>query len=143
MDASFDLDQYQWKNRLLLVFAPSAKSPPYENQMRLLEGAGPELKDRDLKVLHLLLEGDNRIDDQALPPDAARQLRARFDVGEEAFILILIGKDGTEKRRDDAPLQPEALFEQIDAMPMRQRELQERKRGGEEERRKGSHERRD
>ena len=129
MDANLDLDQYQWKNRLLLVFAPSVKSPPYENQMRLLEGATPELKDRDLRVLHLLLDGESRIDDESLPPGSAQQLRARFDVGDEAFAVILIGKDGTEKRRDDAPVQPEALFKQIDAMPMRQRELQERKKG--------------
>jgi len=40
----------------------------------------------------------------------------------------LVGKDGGVKRSETTPVQATAIFEQIDAMPMRQQEMQERKR---------------
>jgi hypothetical protein len=41
-----------------------------------------------------------------------------------------VGKDTTVKRRGSAPVAMESLFEQIDRMPMRRREMRRRK-GGE------------
>ncbi|MCC5669889.1 DUF4174 domain-containing protein [Nostoc sp. CHAB 5784] len=52
----------------------------------------------------------------------------RFGVDKENFRIILVGKDGGVKRQDTTPVQPTAIFKQIDAMPMRQQEMQERKR---------------
>jgi hypothetical protein len=39
--------------------------------------------------------------------------------------VILVGKDGTEKRRNAAPVTARSIFDTIDAMPMRQREMRE------------------
>ena len=121
---AFRLEDYQWENRLVLLFAPSTKSPAYEQQMRLFEVADQaELADRDLLVVHLLSQGQSRADNQPVRAQDAQTLRTRFDVASDAFAALLIGKDGTEKRRGVAPVQPHALFEQIDAMPMRRREM--------------------
>jgi hypothetical protein len=38
----------------------------------------------------------------------------------------LVGKDGGVKRQDTKPVKATAIFEQIDAMPMRQQEMQQR-----------------
>ncbi|WP_414566229.1 MULTISPECIES: DUF4174 domain-containing protein [unclassified Anabaena] len=37
---------------------------------------------------------------------------------------MLVGKDGQSKRREDNPIDPKVIFQQIDMMPMRQREMQ-------------------
>jgi len=49
----------------------------------------------------------------------------RFGVAHSAFRTVLVGKDGAEKRRDAAPVTARSLFDTIDAMPMRQREMRE------------------
>ena len=130
MAASFSLDDYQEKNRLLLVFAPSTRSPAYEKQMTLFETATEELAERDLLFVYVLLEGQSRAGDEPISDDDAARLRQQFGVGEAQFRLILVGKDGAEKRRDEAPVQPEAIFQEIDAVPMRQREMREAQNGG-------------
>ena len=42
-----------------------------------------------------------------------------------AFAAVLVGKDGGEKFRSEGPVSPEVLFEIIDAMPMRRREMRD------------------
>jgi len=117
---------YQWKNRLLLVFAPSQKNLAYQTQMQLFEGQKAGFKDRDLLLVQILADGSSSVDDQRLNHTSAVSLRECFDVGTEEFGAILVGKDGTEKRRDHAPVQPTVIFGEIDAMPMRQQEMSSR-----------------
>lgn len=127
---AFRLADYQWKNRVLLLFAPSTKAPGYEQQQRLFAAAEARAYEaRDLLLVELFGKGRSRAAGTPIAADAAARLRERFGVAPEAFALILIGKDGTEKRRDTAPVKPEAIFDAIDAMPMRQQEM-ERQGGG-------------
>lgn len=130
----FALSSLKWSHRPLLVFASSAQAESYQKQMQLLE---PEpirtgLVDRDMVVLHLFGEGesylarpvlDGETRTQPLAAEDVAALRDHFDVPSDAFAAILVGKDGTEKRRDRAAVRPEHLFTTIDAMPMRQREM--------------------
>jgi hypothetical protein len=119
----FNLDSYKWKNRLLLVFAPSEESAAYKKQMQLIEGKKAGFDDRDLLVVKLLAEGTSRLGSQPIDEATATQLRSRFKVGQEEFRVILVGKDGTEKRRDSVSVEPKVIFNEIDAMPMRQEEM--------------------
>lgn len=57
--------------------------------------------------------------------EEATSLRDRFDVGSGMFTAVLVGKDGGEKFRSRNPIPPQDLFERIDAMPMRRREMRE------------------
>ncbi|NMG19341.1 hypothetical protein DP116_07665 [Brasilonema bromeliae SPC951] len=41
-------------------------------------------------------------------------------------IAVLVGKDGGVKRRETTPVQAKAIFDEIDAMPMRRQEMRER-----------------
>lgn len=43
------------------------------------------------------------------------------------FMIVLLGKDGEEKLRSKTPVSIQSLFEIIDAMPMRKREIRERR----------------
>ena len=122
--AQIDFSNYQWQNRLLLVFAPSPEHEEVEAQQQLLEGQEAELRDRDLLIAYLFQE-EGRIEDKTLSAEDVTTLRERYGVGEGDFIVLLIGKDGTAKERLEEPTQPADLFATIDAMPMRQREMRE------------------
>ena len=119
----FDLDTYQWKNRIILIFAPSSDSDAYKRQMREFEGQGDGILDRDLIVLELFENGESRSGDTPLSEGAAPQMRRQFDAGEAEFSIILIGKDGTVKLRSTVPVSVSEIFSLIDAMPMRQDEM--------------------
>ena len=111
MNLSLDqLAAYRDQKRGLLVFAPAAEDAGYLDQRRELEALQAELFDRDMSVFYLL------------PSDAAL-LYEYFGVGESSFTVVLIGKDGTEKERYNRPVQPSDLFNTVDQMPMRRREM--------------------
>ena len=115
------LDDYKWKNRLLLVFAPK-EDATYQQQMQLFKEQ-PGFDERDLFVVQLLAEGTSRINNQPIDAQLATQIRERFNVAPQEFQVILVGKDGTSKRRDRSPVPPAVIFNSIDAMPMRQQEM--------------------
>ena len=122
-DGQVDLKQYQWEKRLILLFAPSAEDQVYREQVAVLEGS-EGLLERDLLTAHLFGAGSGQLGDEVLSEDEAAALRSEYEV-EGEFTFILIGKDGTEKRRSQEVVQVEDLFTQIDSMPMRQREARE------------------
>ncbi|MDZ7705238.1 MAG: DUF4174 domain-containing protein [Trueperaceae bacterium] len=116
---SLDLLQYQWENRLLLIFAPTHQNDAYQQQLTYLLDHDAGLTDRDLIVFHLFHNEPSRVGDDTITPDAVAKLRAEMQVRAEAFSLLLVGKDGTVKRRSDEPVPTGDLFAQIDGMPMR------------------------
>jgi hypothetical protein len=117
-----ELAQYQWQNRLLLLFAPSQNHSTYQEQRRLLDAQEPVLEERDLLVLDLLADSGH-LGRQKLSSRSVVQLRERFGVPAAEFTLLLVGKDGTVKRRETSAVPAQALFDQVDSMPMRLREL--------------------
>lgn len=128
----FRLDTHRWEHRLLLVFAPSAATAQRAEQREMLRGHPAGFRDRDLLLLALTGGGEDGTLQSApegearpLTTSAVRRLYAHFRVGTKAFRVVLVGKDGTEKRRDPEPITARSLFDTIDAMPMRQREIRE------------------
>ncbi|MFB6247770.1 MAG: DUF4174 domain-containing protein [Salinibacter sp.] len=127
----FRLEAHQWEHRLLFVFAPSGAADSLAAQEERFEGHDPGFRDRDLRLLTLRGPADGTIrtapgaEARPLTTTAAERLYDRFDVPTDAFRVVLVGKDGTEKRRDAEPVTARSLFDTIDAMPMRQREMRE------------------
>lgn len=121
-NAMTSLDDYKWKKRLLLVFAPK-EDAVYQKQMQLFNEQQVGLNERDLLIVQLLTEGTSRMDSQPINPVLAAQIRERFKVEQQDFQVILVGKDGTTKRREHSLVPPEVIFDEIDAMPMRQQEM--------------------
>lgn len=117
-----NLQSYQWKNRLLVVSAASENTSEYQQQMQLFSGQTAEFADRDLLVIELFSNGTSRINGNTIEPEDVSQIKQQFNIGNE-FSVILVGKDGTAKRRETTPVKPTAIFQQIDAMPMRQQEM--------------------
>jgi hypothetical protein len=117
------LDSYQWKNRLLLIFAPSENSAAYQQQRQLLQGQQAGLNERDLLIFELLAQGTSHVNDQNIDAEEVAKIRDYFKVSAKDFRVVLVGKDGTAKRYDKSPVSPTAIFTTIDAMPMRRQEM--------------------
>ena len=112
------LVKYQWKNRLLLLFAPNSSDTALNLQLTLMQPYEVSLKERDIKILVIFPNGSKDFafeDCQGLYDD--------YQIDPHTFSALLIGKDGTEKLRSKTAIFPAALFSVIDAMPMRREEL--------------------
>ncbi|MEL6319959.1 MAG: DUF4174 domain-containing protein [Cyanobacteria bacterium J06626_14] len=120
-----DLSNYLWENRLLLVFAPSETTPAYQQQMQIFADVQAGFVDRDLLLIELLTDGNSRLDEEPIAQEDAAAVRSRYGIAPDAFVVMLIGKDGTQKRQDTEPVAAEVIFSAIDAMPMRQQEMRQ------------------
>ncbi len=118
-----NLDDYLWKNRLLILVAPGISDPVVEQVRDKLESQTQELVDRDLLVIQLFRHGQSFIGDRPVPVGEAEQMRLQLDVDPDDKVLVLIGKDGGIKRRASLRTDLGEIFRQIDAMPMRQYEM--------------------
>ena len=125
-----DLSQHEWEHRLLIVLAPDANNETLDRQYDVWAGHVDGFAERKLRIYTVTGRDTGRFrkepggDGMPLTQGAARELRDRFDVATDAFAVILLGLDGTEKRRETAPLSVDDLFRTIDAMPMRRAEMQ-------------------
>ena len=121
-----DLERYRWQNRLLLLFAAGENTPEYAKISEEIEQHRHEMKDRDLVVIRLLESGSSRVNGRNLSGDETPRLRTRFEALPGRFKAVLIGKDGGVKLTRSDALRLQEVFDRIDAMPMRQREMRER-----------------
>lgn len=124
-DSAANLNQYKWKNRVILIFVDSKESDQYQKQLKEFSGQDEGFQDRDLITLHLFADGSSFSDDQSIPVRDEKMLRAKFNIEPSNFTIILLGKDGTEKLRQEDVLSTDKLYNIIDAMPMRQREMRQ------------------
>lgn len=125
---SQDLSQYQWENRLVLLFAPSSSYTDYRIQMDSFQKAG--MNDRKLIVLSIFSDTMASTDDKAWTDVDVRILRKKYLRPDQESAFLLIGLDGGVKWRTEMPADTEALFSRIDGMPMRRRELEKSDNGG-------------
>ncbi len=116
--------------RPLLVFAPSATDPRVKRQQAALDAAADDMMDRDVLFVPVLASAqafNPPLDAPyaVLPEAVLDEIRRRFHVGAGAFAVVLLGEDGGAKLRAGEPVPMERLNSLIDAMPTRQREMQQ------------------
>ena len=120
---SLDLDTFQWKNRLVLIFAPSSTDHSYLNQKDGFAGKEDELDDRDIIVFELIETGPSMMGEELLTNEQQSYLRHTFGIPAADYSFILLGKDGTIKLRAKQVVPSSDVFDLIDRMPMRQEEI--------------------
>jgi hypothetical protein len=125
--AMVDLKNFQWKNRLLLVFAPSVDDSACRLLMTEMTNQTGGVQDRDLLLGEIFERGPSRFAGAALSPQSAESFRRQFAVRPGISTVILIGKDGEVKLRREGPVQATEIFALIDSMPMRRQEMREGK----------------
>lgn len=126
-----DLSDHLWRDRLLILVAPSADEPRVREQLRALNARTDALIDRDLVIYELYERTGSRAQGQPLPAAAAGRFRTLLGARPGSRELILVGKDGAIKQRAPLPADPRDFLLQIDAMPMRQAEIRAKTAAGE------------
>ncbi|MFP3542760.1 DUF4174 domain-containing protein [Rhizobium sp. SIMBA_035] len=112
------LSQFQWKNRVLVIFSDSDNSRAARQENQLLADR-PALEERDMIVLKVSGNAVRAVFGSAEPVDAGA-LRDVLDAPDTGtFHAALIGKDGTVKLKVSEPVSNGELFAIIDSMPMR------------------------
>jgi len=112
-----DLDSLEWKNRVIIVNEPKNQ----DECLQLLKARVVEIDDRD--IIWFIIRDDITLSNYSgqLSREFVDNMRERYGSGNGK--VILIGKDGGIKFQSDY-LNLEAIFSEIDAMPMRQFEMQ-------------------
>ncbi|MGD9863366.1 MAG: DUF4174 domain-containing protein [Pseudodonghicola sp.] len=108
-----ELSDFLWLRRPIVIFADTANDPRFIDQVDMLEAEAERLLERDVIVL-------TDTDPGARSP-ARQKLRPR------GFQFVLLAKDGTVALRKPGPLSVREITRTIDKMPMRQREVEERR----------------
>ncbi|WP_050929360.1 DUF4174 domain-containing protein [Aestuariivita boseongensis] len=111
-----DLSEFLWIKRPVIVFADTPADPRYAEQIEYLTERLDDLRVRDVVVL--------------TDTDPSQNSALRQKLRPRGFMLVLIGKDGTVYLRKPFPWSVRELSRSIDKMPMRQREIRERRGDG-------------
>ncbi len=121
------LKEYQWKNRVILLFSPSAEQEDYRKQLALFKEHEKEMKERDIALFHIFESEGKNPKGERLSPEAVQKLRKQYAPNAANLQCLLIGKDGGKKLSELGILSIKKLFATIDAMPMRQVEMHRNK----------------
>lgn len=110
--------------RPLLVFSPRADDLRLKQQEEILDAAADDMMDRFVLLAPVLTDSKA----WQAPLDAPyvvvgskemKAIRVRFHVSEHAFVVLLLGEDGTIALRSEQPVEASRLNELIDTMPTR------------------------
>ncbi len=118
-----ELSDYRWESRPLLVFAPEASDPRLVETLKRIDATRCDFTGRDMVLGVVVAEGDSTLDGQAVDADESRRLMDQFAIGDNAFSVVLIGKDGGEKFRVNGVPDLRTIYAVVDGMPMRSREM--------------------
>lgn len=100
---------WEWKARLVVVFADAPGNPSFIRQMRALESGVTQLVERDVVVI--------------TDTDPAAASAWRRTLRPEGFSLVLIDLDGTVMLRKPVPWDIREISRAIDRFPLRRQEL--------------------
>ncbi|WP_341760353.1 DUF4174 domain-containing protein [Candidatus Endowatersipora endosymbiont of Watersipora subatra] len=110
------LSPFLGKKRLLLLFSKSRSSAILERQIDLLQDVRTDLSNHDIIVL--VTQGKQNtianIGYAHMPPNAARELKKKFQPKDSLLTVVLVGKDGLEVGRWNRIIYPEAIIDLID-----------------------------
>ncbi|MFD2828718.1 DUF4174 domain-containing protein [Leeuwenhoekiella polynyae] len=124
-NAQEDFLKYKWRNRILVFSTASLDNETFTAQWEKFKSSQKKLEDRNM-LLFVLAKG--RIYDKELKVMHhyhIAPLRKKYQIPQTFNGITLIGKDGLVKLQKQFVIEPQLIFETIDQMPMRQREMRE------------------
>ena len=113
-------DSVRWEHRLL-IFNGEDENATRQKALALDSQTG--YLERNLLVIHLEEDTATVVVGETAAIPESELFRKRFAMPDDAFEVVLVGKDGGVKERRKAVFETEELFGIIDAMPMRMREM--------------------
>lgn len=124
----------KWNNRVL-VMSGDESSGPFLEQYLILADDVKGLEGRELIVLHLQSQSIGKVKDLSPFPfqteileenNERRFFEQRLGIRSDRFSMVLIGLDGQVKETWDQVTALSEIYDVIDAMPMRQDELNQK-----------------
>jgi len=109
-------EEYRWKKRILLILSDDPEK--INAQKKILDKYIPELEER-----RMILFGFGGNNEPYSSMDISG-LKAKYS--DRLGSVLLFGLDGQEKASWGIPVDPVTVFQIIDAMPMRRREIKEK-----------------
>lgn len=117
-----DFESHIWKERVLVILADSPENKNFKKQQQLLLQDLRGLEERKL-VLYLITPSREYCDFDQIKCISNKTAYKRYKKFKSDFEIVLIGLDGGKKIQQNILLTPQQLYDKIDAMPMRAREL--------------------
>ena len=121
------LKDFQWQKRLVVIYTADDESVTLQKQLDEIKKEKDSFEERDLQVIVLQnqkVDVWNSVETHQLKFE---QIQSVLGIDEtKNYQNILIGKDGGVKLKRNSPISNQKLFDTIDAMPMRQREMRNR-----------------
>jgi len=117
------METYLWEKRVIILFTPNTQNADYVAQKETLDNNQDGLLERDVIIIDVVDFNFVSFNGEKQPHIATKHFYQAYNVPADRFSLILLGKDGEEKLRRDQTVPMQELFGIIDAMPMRQREI--------------------
>jgi hypothetical protein len=118
-----DLQQYQWENRIIVVYSNETELDLVSKQLKLLTKEPKELSERKL----ILIQAQKNQYKTIFPENSewvSSSLKDELKISTKTkFEVFLLGLDGGIKLRQQEIVQTEKLFSLIDGMPMRKAEI--------------------
>jgi len=113
------------RNRVLLIFTPTALDIRYARQLHAFEDHEAELQSRDLVLIPLAQQPGpgntvpvlRHLRPPLVQADEQITFRRRFHISPGDFVVVLLDKKGAEKLRSTTPITLTRLIRTIDANP--------------------------
>jgi len=112
-------DSHRWSHRILIL---TGDTEIVNAQLVLFANLNEQLLDRNLVIVNS--NSNDIFFGDVVGAPKTRGTQKRFGLEENKFEMVLVGKDGSVKRRYEKVVDPQLIFECIDAMPMRMREME-------------------
>lgn len=121
------LNDYQWKNRIVILYTPDESNELYQNQLSEFLDQDEKLKERKILVCRVIKD-KYQMTNYLKPKQDVNWKPTDLDFNskhnpQEEFEVNLIGLDGGVKLSQNKILKIEELYRIIDSMPMRSSEI--------------------
>jgi hypothetical protein len=117
MAIGLDLDQYQLKQRVLLVFAPDPQDARYTEQHAYLRADAELLDEWRIVEFGIFERGPSFAEQRAVSHEESERARERFGFTPGDFGLCLVDLDGSEILRSREPIPIDHLVDVAEAKP--------------------------
>ena len=120
-----DMNEFQWKNRLVILATHSIGNNSYKAQINSLKSDPEGLDLRKLRII-TIVPGYQSFGLTASTSHAIDSSYEKFLLKNDPFMFYLVGLDGGVKFSSSDTISNKELFQIIDVMPMRRLEIDDK-----------------
>ncbi|XP_026117880.1 coiled-coil domain-containing protein 80 isoform X2 [Carassius auratus] len=133
------LSRFRWRRRLFVISTPTDEEWAYQQQLYTISSQACNLGLRHISLLKLVgktlddmsgvlelypINGSSSVDREDLSASLVQDIRNYFQISQEYFSMLLVGKDGNVKSWYPSPMwSMSIIYELVDSMQLRRQEM--------------------